>query len=175
MEPEHQHFAVQRVQPHQRGSNPLAVFKIRHPVEGRRLVVRDLEGHGPVVFAAALEQLIQAAHGPLAPQVDNQIARDGKQPGLKTRLAVELPAPHQNPHPDLLEQVLGHLAVPGQIQQIPHQPVLVADNQLIQQPGILALQAIGNGQALLPRQFLFGSGNGRGKHRLGGGEGHHSN
>ena len=36
-----------------------------------------------------------------------------KQPGLKPRLSVVLRPAHQNPHPDLLEEVLGLLAIAG--------------------------------------------------------------
>ena len=65
----------------------------------------------------------------------------------KPRLAVELRAPHQHPHPDLLKQVFGGLAVPGKEEQVAQQPVLVAHNQLIQQPRLAPFQPFGNGKA----------------------------
>ena len=91
-----------------------------------------------------------------APLVDHQVARNGKQPRLKPRLPVELPATHQHPHPDFLKQVLGHLPVAGEKEQIAQQPVLVADDQLVQQPRILPLEPFGDSKVLLPH-LLFGT------------------
>ena len=82
--------------------------------------------------------------------IDDQVARDGKQPGVEPRLPVELCAAHQDPHPDLLEQILCHLAIARQIKEIAQQAVLIADNQLVKQASVLTLEPLRNGQALLP-------------------------
>ena len=46
--------------------------------------------------------------------------------------------------------------------------MLVADNQLVQQPDILALQPLGNGKAFLPHLFISGGGSAFGKNGLNG-------
>src|SRR5271166_1314320 len=124
--------------------------------ERRGVVGRHFKCHCPVVVANPVDQLIQAVHGALAPLVDHQIARNGKQPGLKSRLAVKLSAAHQHPHPDFLKQVFGKLPIPGQEEQVAQQPVLIAHNQLIQQPCLAPFQPFGNGKAF-PPSLLVGS------------------
>ena len=47
----------------------------------------------------------------------------------------------QHPHPGLLEQVLGDLALAGKEQQVAQQPVLVELDQVVKQLGVLTLQA----------------------------------
>jgi hypothetical protein len=68
---------------------------------------------------------------------------------------------YQYPHPDLLKEVLGHLPVAGQIKQVAQQPVLVANDQLVQQAGVLPLETRRYGEALLPHQLLIGCGGSR--------------
>ena len=157
MEPQHQHFAVQRIQLQQRGQNLFPVFHVRQAIKRSRLMIGNFKGHRLVIVAACLKQLVQAAHRPLSPLVDHQVARNRKQPGLKPGLPVELTAPGQYAHPDLLKHVLGHLAVPGQKQQVPQKPVLITHNQLIQQSNILPLKSFRYSKILLPNQ-LFGCG-----------------
>jgi hypothetical protein len=140
---------VKRIQLQQRSGNPLAVFDIRQAVKRSRLTVGNFKGHWPIIVAAALKKLIQAAHGPLAALVDQQIARNGKQPCLKPRLTVVLPATDEHAHPNFLEQVLCLVPIPSQIKQIPQQTVLVADDQFVHKTGILTLEPGGYGEILL--------------------------
>jgi hypothetical protein len=73
----------------------------------------------------------------LAREVDHQVARDGEQPGIEARLAVVLRAAQQHPHPGLLEEVFGDLALAGQEQQVAQQAVLIELDQLVEQFGVL--------------------------------------
>ncbi len=72
----------------------------------------------------------------LPPLVDHQVAGDGEEPRFEPRFAIELRTTHQHTHPDLLKKVFGHFTVRGQIKEITEQSVLIADNQLIQKPGL---------------------------------------
>ena len=97
----------------------------------------------PVV--GGLAHLIQRGHGALAGEIDDEVARDGKEPSVEAGFAVVLAAAQQDAHPGLLEEVFGDLALAGQEQQIAKQAVLVEFDEAIQQFGILALQAVGDG------------------------------
>src|SRR5581483_530300 len=112
------------------------------------------------------EQLVEAAGGPFAPLVDNQIAGDGEEPGFEPRLDIELTATDENPHPDLLEEVCGHLAVSGEKKQVAQQPVLIADDQLVEQACFLSFETVRDRQALLPGLLVLGTGHGMRKQRF---------
>src|SRR5580658_5012733 len=172
MEAEHQHFAVQGVEPEQCPGDPLAVFEVGDAVKGSGLAVLGLEAHGTIVVMVALKELIEAAGGALAALVDDQVARDGEQPGLKPRLPVELAAAHEYAHPDLLKKIFGHLSMSCEIKKIAQQAVLVADDQLVEQPGILTLEPLCNSQIFPARQLI--SGGGRTKSGKCGSKAHHT-
>ncbi len=128
-------------------------------------IVGNFKAHRAVVVASRLEKLVEARHGALAALIDHQVAGDGEEPGFKPRLPVELRATHQHPHPDLLKKVFGLFAVRGEIKQITHQTVLIADNQLIQQPGFLPFEAFGDGEVFLPNLFVGDRDGARGEQR----------
>jgi hypothetical protein len=65
-----------------------------------------------------------------------------------------LAAANENAHPDLLKKVFGGFAVTGEEEQIAQQPVLVADDELIEQAGFLVLEPMGDGKTFLPRLFV---------------------
>src|SRR5882757_3303825 len=69
--------------------------------------------------------LVEACHGALAGEVDDEIAGDGKQPGVEPGLSVVLRSAQQHPHPGLLEEILGDLASAGEEEQIAQQAVLI--------------------------------------------------
>ena len=131
-------------------------------IERRRLVVDDLER--PLVVAA-FAHLVEAGHGAFAGEIDDEVARDGEQPGVEAGLAVELRAAQQHADPGLLEEILRDLAVAGEEEQIAQQPVLKLFDQAIEQLGILALQALRDDEGICLGLGDGGSGDVRDRHR----------
>ena len=84
-------------------------------------------------FTVHFAQLFEARHSALAAQVDQKIPGDREQPGVEACRAVVLGAARQHAHPGLLEQVLGHVAIAGEEEQVAQQPVLILHNQAVQQ------------------------------------------
>ena len=58
----------------------------------------------------------------------------------KARIAVELRATQEHAHPGFLEKVLGQLAIACEIEQVAQQPMLILENQLVQNAGVVALR-----------------------------------
>ena len=160
MEAENQNLAIESVHLHHGYGDSLPIFAIGAAVEGSWLVIGDFKGHGPVVVVLAFEEFVKTRHGSFASLVDDQIASDGEEPCVKTRLTIELSTPDHDPHPDLLEEILSHLAVAGQIEEIAQEPMLEADDQLVEQACVLALEARCNGEALLPHGVVRNGGGG---------------
>ena len=154
MKAQHQDLPVERFHGEQRSRQPLAIFSAGELIERRGSIGWNLDGRWTIVVSGSLEHLIQAGHGAFAAQIDDQVAGHGEEPGIEARLAVELPAAHQNPHPDFLKEILGLFAVAGQVQEVAEQAMLIAHDQLVEQPGILALQPLGDSQTFLADQFL---------------------
>jgi hypothetical protein len=128
-------------------------------------VVRDLKGEGPVVIATGFEKLIEAGHGALSALVDNEIARDGEEPGLESGLAVELGAARKNAHPDFLENVFGLFAIAGQEKKVAEKTVLEPYDELIKQGRIFAFKSFCYCEILLPDLLVCNRGSARGEDR----------
>src|ERR1700759_1547773 len=99
---------MQRFERQQSLCYPLTVLAALIHLEGRRAFRWDIERAS--VFGAFAHRF-QAAHRTFAPRINHQVASDGKQPGIKTRLAIELITPLQYTHPGLLEDVFGSFAI----------------------------------------------------------------
>jgi len=111
-------------------------------IEGRAAVAGNFHG---AVIAAGFAELFEAQHGALAAHVDDKIARDGEEPGVKARVAVELIAAQEHAHPGLLKEVFGLLAVAGEVEQVTQQAVLVAQDERVEQLRVVALEPLGHG------------------------------
>jgi len=116
VESENEHFAVEGIELEQCGPDLFSILHIRHVIERARIAIGDLECERTVIVSADLEKLVQAGHGPFPALVDDQVASDGKEPGLESGFAVKLAATGKDAHPDLLEEVLSLFAIPGQKQ-----------------------------------------------------------
>ena len=141
MEAEDQYFTMQRLERQQSLGDALPVFVGLVSLKRRGTVGGHIEG--PAVFPGFAHRF-QAAHGSLAAHVDDQVAGDGEQPCIETGLAIELVASLQYTHPGLLEDVFRSLPVAGEVEQVAQQAMLVLDDQLIEQLGIVALQPLGD-------------------------------
>ena len=64
--------------------------------------------------------------------VDGHVMPDRHQPGNKAIVAVVEMTFLQHAQPRLLEQVLGHSAIAGQMQQVAQQPVLILFDERVQ-------------------------------------------
>src|SRR5579862_3775923 len=166
MEAQHQAFAIEHVDLQEHLGNAMTVFEAGKVIEGGGLGVGKLEAHGPVVVIRAFEEFVQAGDHALAAIVNDQVARNGEQPGIEARLAVKLPAADQYPHPDLLKEVFGQFAAAGQKEQVAQQTMLIADDQFVQQTGFLLLEPGGDGKVFLPDRLVLSYRRTRGKQRL---------
>jgi len=154
MEAKHEYLSIQRVQMEESFGDLFPVFDARKMIKRARLVIGDLKGERLIVLVACLKKLIKARHRTLAAHVDHEVAGNGEEPRLKSRLAVELAAPRKNSHPDFLEEVVSSLPVPGQEEEVPHQPVLVADYEQVEQARVLTLKSFRYSKILLTDLFL---------------------
>lgn len=156
MKTQRQHLTVQRFQLQKSAGHQLAALLGQKVVERRLFLAGNFER--PIVVAA-FTHFVQTGHRAAAPQIDHQITRDGKQPRVEARIAVELGAAQQHPHPRFLEKILGHLPIAGEIQQIPQQPVLILQDEFVQQLGIVPLQTRRDPGILPPNLLrkLYGS------------------
>ena len=158
MEAEDEDFAMEGVELEESRRDAFAVFVSGKVVEGGGTIRSDLKVHGAVVFAGAVYQLIEAGHGALATLVNDEVAGDGEEPCFKAGLTVELSTADEDAHPDFLEEILGHFAVSGEVKEIADEAVLVADDELIEEAGIVALESLGDSKTLLPHLFTGGCG-----------------
>src|ERR1700721_1062962 len=102
MEAQRQHFAIIRLQRVQHGrqfSRILAELKL---LQRRWAILCNLEW--TLVFAG-LAHFIHAGHRALTRYIDHQVARNGKNPGIETRLAVVPRSTPQYSNPYFLEEV----------------------------------------------------------------------
>jgi 23S rRNA (guanosine2251-2'-O)-methyltransferase len=153
VEAEDQHFAVEWFQRKQSFRHTLSILAGLVSLKGGGTLSCNVKR--TAVFACFAHGF-QAAHGALPPHIDDQVAGDSEQPCIEPGLAVELVAAFQHPHPGFLEDVFRHLTVPGEVQEVTQQAVLILDDELIQQLRIVALEALGNGRVLV--EGLFGRG-----------------
>src|SRR5580658_4268748 len=107
-------------------------------LKGRRALLCDLEW---TFVLATITHLVERGHGAFPREVDNEVARDGEDPGVEARLAVVLRAAPEDADPDLLEEVLSHLALVRQEHEITHQPMLIGLDEMVEQLRVLPLEA----------------------------------
>jgi 23S rRNA (guanosine2251-2'-O)-methyltransferase len=146
VEAEDQHFAVKRLQGKQSFGYPLSILARLIGLKGGGTLGGHVEG--TAVFACFAHGF-QAAHSALPPHVDDQVAGDGEQPGIESGLAIELIAALQYPHPGFLENIFCHLPVPGEVEEVTQQAMLILNDELIEQLRIVALEALGNDSVLV--------------------------
>jgi len=139
VESQNEDFSMQRLQSQQRVGDELAAFEGIEMVEGRLFLAGDLEG---AIIVAVVAHFFEAGHGAAAAKIDDEVTRDGEEPGIEARLAVELGAAGEDTHPGFLEQVFGELAVAGEIEQIAQQAVLVLEDELVEDLRIVATEPL---------------------------------
>src|SRR5258708_34142204 len=96
------------------------------------IVAGELHGSAYVRIGEGIEALRFL----LALPIDDQVAGDGKKPGFKLGFAVVLMAALEDANPGLLKEVLGALAIAGDVQQIAEQAGLVLLQKGVEQMGI---------------------------------------
>jgi hypothetical protein len=163
MESQDENFPIERVKLEQCGRDLFAIFNIGHAIKWAGLVVGDLKSQRTVIIPAGLEEFIETGHRSLATLVDHEIAGDGEEPGFESGFAVELAPAGQHTHPDFLEQVLGLLTVSGEEKQITEQAMLIPNDQLVEQTGILSFKSLRNSKILQPDLLISRRDNSRGE------------
>ena len=108
---------------------------------------------------------IEALRFLLALPIDDQVARDREEPGVKFRFAVVLVPALQHADPGLLKEVFGALAISRYVEQIPEQPVLLLLNETVEQLWVAASQPEGYGLFVVRHQCREQQGGRRGKGR----------
>src|SRR5882762_266779 len=108
-------------------------------MQWRRIITGELHWRAVV----GVRQRIETFHFPLALPVDDQVARDREEPGVKFRFAVVLVPALQHADPGLLKEVFGALAISRYVEQIAEQPVLVLLNETVEQLWVAASQPEG--------------------------------
>jgi hypothetical protein len=141
VEAENEHFAMKRVEREESFSDELAAFESGEMLERSFLLADHFER---AFFVAGLAHFLEAGHGTAAAEIDDEVAGDGEEPGIEARIAVELSAAEEDTHPGFLEEVFGELAIAGEIEQIAQEAVLVLQNQLVKELGVMALEAFGD-------------------------------
>src|SRR5579875_9004 len=106
-----QNFAIARLEREHHLGELGGVFAAAKLFRRGRTFLCDFEG--PLVLTA-FAHLVERGHGALAGEIDDEVARDGEDPGVEASLAVVLRAALQNTDPDLLKEVFGYLALAGQ-------------------------------------------------------------
>ena len=141
MESQNENFAVQGIEGEEGCGDALAIFKPPIIFKGCRVVAGDFQA---AIVLAAFAELFKAEHGALAANVDDEIAGDGVEPGVKARLTFELRAADKDPHPRFLKEVFGQFAIAGEVEQVAQQAMLVLNDEAVQDSGILPTQALRN-------------------------------
>ena len=81
--------------------------------------------------------------------VDDQVARNGEEPGLEFRFAVVLMATLEHADPGFLEKVLGAFGTAGDVHEITEEAVLILLDQAVEQIRVAPLQATGDGPGVI--------------------------
>ena len=136
---QHENFAIDCRNSFERVLHAGILFCLQNLIEWRFAVFISHVERG--VFFGAGER-IDASRFFAAMPIKNEIAGDGEKPGFKFPFAVVLVAAFEDTQPGFLEKILGAFAVGGEMQQVTEQPELVLLDQLIEQFGITALQAL---------------------------------
>ena len=152
VEAEDEDFAVVGLELEEDFGDLGGVFAGAELFEGGGAVDGDLEGAGVAVFGA-FAHLVEGGHGALAGEVDDEVAGDGEEPGVEAGLAVVLSAAQEDTHPGLLEEVFGDLALAGEEEEIAQEAVLVELDELVEDLGVLALEAARDGDVFLLAAF----------------------
>src|SRR3954447_11579026 len=140
---QYQDFTAERVQSEERFGNPLAVLAHDAGIEGGGVAGCRLEG---AVIVACIGKLLEASHGALPAHVNDQVASDGEEPGIEAGGAVVLTAALEHPHPGLLKEIFGELAVAGEVEQIAEETMLIGEDEGVEELDIALLQAARDGE-----------------------------
>lgn len=162
VEAEDKNLAIERLDAHEGCGQAGSVFEAGVLLEGSGGVGGDLKLGGVVVLMGGFDDLVEAGHGAFAAEVDDQIAGNGEEPGVEACLGIELSTADENAHPDLLKEVFGLFSAASEVKQVTHEAVLELNDELVEQAGILTLESLGDGQALLVGEFTRLSLNGGG-------------
>lgn len=98
-----------------------------------------------LAIATTTEERVNALRFLAAVPVEDQIAGDGKKPSFKFPSAVVLVAAFENAEPGFLEEIFSAFAVGGEVDQITEQAELVLLDEEIEEFGIAAFEALGQG------------------------------
>ena len=139
-------FTVVRLKQEQDGGNFCAVFAGGELVEGRGSIFGDFEG---ALIFAGFAHLIEGGHLALAREIDDEVAGDGEEPGIEAGFAVVLRAAKQDTHPGFLEEIFCGFAFAGEEEEIAQEAMLVGLDELIEEGGIVAFEAAGDGLIFL--------------------------
>ena len=119
----------------------------------RGLLRKDLVERGKIFFVGELERMlllgigegVEALRFSGALPINDQVAGDGEEPGLEFGFAVVLVAAFEDADPGFLEKIFGALFVAGDVDEVAEQAVLILLDQAVEQVGVAALQAAGDG------------------------------
>src|SRR5207253_518118 len=76
--------------------------------------------------------------------VDDQMASDGKKPGIEFGASVILLTAFHHPDPSLLEDVFSEFAIAGEEDEITQQPVLIAFDEAVEQIRVSSAETAGD-------------------------------
>ena len=99
-----------------------------------------------------IAEIFEAGKFLAARNVDNQIARNGEQPGLEFGFAVVLVAALKHANPGFLKQVLGERGIAREEQEITVEALLVLLNEAIKEIRIAAAEASGQDLAFVSHE-----------------------
>src|ERR1700719_4873840 len=108
-------------------------------MQRRRVIGGKFHGRAFVGICEGVETLRLL----LALPIDDQVASDREEPSLEPRPTVVLMTALQNAYPRLLEEIFGALAVPGDVDEIAEQAVLILLDQCVEQLRVTAFQPQG--------------------------------
>ena len=149
LEPQNQHFAVNRGNLPERSMHIFFPLMRQHLIERRRpMWIGELQG----VVLLRINERVQALRFFRALPVDHQVPGDGEKPRFKFRFSVVLMAALEHPDPSLLKKVLRPRFVSGNVHEVAEKSVLILFDQPVEQVGIAPLQAARDGFCFIAHQ-----------------------
>src|SRR5581483_6170525 len=132
---------MERIQLRQSCLHALTIFARSNRIEGRGSGRGDVER---VLASVLLLQSFEACGRLLARPIDDEVARNGKEPGVELRFTVVLTPAFHHPDPGFLEDVFGEFAVAGEKDEVTKQPVLIALDQAVEEFRVASPQTTGD-------------------------------
>src|SRR5439155_18666854 len=84
--------------------------------------------------------------------IDDQMPRDGEEPGFEFRLAIVLVAALENADPRFLKKIFGAVFVSRDVDQVAEQAILIPLDQAVEQIGVPLLYASRDASCFIAHQ-----------------------